>query len=361
MPTQEPAGIDAIQARLGALERMVPGLAPGRPRHRRGLRISDWFLPTGIAWRLALAPGAGLGPLLAFGPGRAAMALATRRRHGWRLGADALAIGGNYRLFYLGAGLTLKVHFPEPGGGDPVMREIEARHRARSTATIRLPEIVEAGQALGASYFAEPLIAGAERIDPARCGEELAEAMFGFYTANGMTVRPLAKAVETRDWCEDVGAALAAAGTAPAAAEAAVAGFGNILGEAAEENALWGLCHGDLALGNMLRAGGRIYLLDWEDAHDGPIYGDLAKLAVSVPGFQACFDARARVLSGTDAAIVAQKCLADAALLRKLWREDAAGADRPAKRRRFKAAAQRLIDRCAEYAPPAPGRYLPAG
>lgn len=353
MPTQGAPTLDAIQERVGALERAVLAPPPEPSRHRSGIRVSDWFLPTDLAWRLVLAPGAaraGLGPLLAFGRGRLARALATRRRHAWRLGADALAINKNYRLFYLGEELTVKAHFPAADGDDPIMREVAVRRAVTSTDAIRLPEMLHHGRSTGASYIAERLIPNAGKIDPEQGAERLAGALFGFYAANGMTVRPLAEAAASGLWREDVAEALSAAGLAPAAIGAVRQSMERLLEEAAARPVLWGLCHGDLSLGNMLRAGDRIYLLDWEEACEGPIYGDLAKLIAAVPGFEARFDALTRDLCGADAPIAAQKRLADVTLLRRLWRESRSGDARPAKQRRLAAAARRLVAGCAPEA-----------
>ena len=352
MPTQAEPTLEEIQERVGMLERALLEGAGGRPRHRTGIRVSDWFIPTGLAWRLGFGRGApdDFGPLLGLGRRRVAKALLTRRRHPWRLLADALTVNKNYRVFFLAERLTVKAHFPAAGGEDPIAREIRFRSEATGTPAIRLPEMLHHGTVAGASYLAERMISGASRVDPGHGAAALADALFDFYAANGLTTRPLEQAATPERWQDAAAEALPAAGIGPSGVAGARDGLARLFAEAAGRRVLWGLCHGDLSLGNMLRAGSGVYLLDWEEAHRGLIYGDLAKLSVTVPGFAAHFDARASELCGTDAALPVQKALADVALLHRLWRESSVERERPAKRRRLEAAAERVMAACAPEA-----------
>jgi hypothetical protein len=328
MPVREDRGLDEIQERLGGLEReLFPGSAE-TPRHRAGIRVSDWFLPTDLAWRIVVTPAASrgdLGFLPEFSRARMLKSLLLHRRHPWRLRADAVAINKNCRAFFLADKLTVKANFSGAEGNDPIPREIEARRAVRSTSRVSVPGILRHGTTAGGTYFVERMIAGGARVDPGFGENELAEALFEFYAANGMASKPLGEVASAEPWWADAAEALNGAGFALTEIEKVQESIASIFMNDVARPVLWGLCHGDLSFGNMLRAEGQIVLLDWEEAHQGLIYGDLCKLFAAAPALEARFDALSREFCGGDAAIAAQKLLAKVALAHKLFRESEKG------------------------------------
>jgi hypothetical protein len=354
MPEREDRGLDDIQERLRGLEReLFPGSAE-TPRHRAGIRVSDWFLPTDLAWRVVVTPAASrgdLGFLPAFSRGRVLKALLLRRRDPWRLRADAVAINKNCRVFFLAEKLTVKANFSGMARHDPILREIEAREAVRPTSRARIPEILRHGTTAEGTYFVERMIAGGARVDPGFGENDLAEALFEFYAANGMIAKPLGEVASAEPWQADAAEALNGAGFAVTEIEKVQESIGRIFGNDVARPVLWGLCHGDLSFGNMLRVEGQIFLLDWEEAHQGLIYGDLCKLFAAAPALEARFDALSREFCGGDCAIAAQKLLAKVALAHKLFRESEKG--RQAKKLgKLREVAQSLV---AETATPVGG------
>lgn len=245
------------------------------------------------AWRIARAVPT-LDPL------GLALALPFGERARARVAADVVVIKAGLRAFYPDRGLTLKTANPSlAGGSERLRREAAIRRRLRATEAIDAPALLDEGAVGATAYLVEALVEGAHRERRLADPEAFAGRLMAFYLANGAGLRPLAEALDPAAEWEGFRAGATGLGyRVPAGLDAVARDMIRAGGEGSA--ILWGLCHGDLAVENMIgRADGGTTLIDWEHAREDPIFADVAKLAIGNPAFRARFLAEARALGAT--------------------------------------------------------------
>ena len=191
--------------------------------------------------------------------------------------ADALFCKSHARAFYPADGWTVKFAGPH----DRIRNELAVRSSVLPTNDIIVPTIHQ-GCAGETPFIVEELIFGGTRITQADMTANFAGKLWAFYEHNGIAPIALSQIIDQADLAADLERALTYLG---APLDPVMAAW-----DVVRKSLSWdcpvpvGLCHGDLADSNMLKKDGKLVLLDWENAHRGLIFNDLAKLNAKFAG-----------------------------------------------------------------------------
>jgi hypothetical protein len=200
--------------------------------------------------------------------------------------ADAILLKANMRGFFFDSRLSIKVGNPgRRKYRERFAREIEARTALRPGKYADAPAIRKSGRADDCHFIAEELILGRPLSRLRAAAGPLAACIVDFQIANGLAPRRLGDLIDPHaEWriveryATDVGLAIDAdlhrrvhaVLNKPGLLDERIAGV---------------VCHGDLALSNILEEGGRFHLLDWEYAGLAPALTDVFRLATQVRGY----------------------------------------------------------------------------
>ena len=191
--------------------------------------------------------------------------------------ADALFCNSHARAFYPAEGWTVKFAGPH----DRIRNELAVRSSVLPTNDVIVPSIHQ-GCAGETPFIVEELIFGGTRITQADMTANFAGKLWAFYEHNGIAPIALSQIIDQTDVAADLERALTYLG---APLDPVMAAW-----DVVRKSLSWdcpvpvGLCHGDLADSNILKKDGKLVLLDWENAHRGLIFNDLAKLNAKFAG-----------------------------------------------------------------------------
>lgn len=207
----------------------------------------------------------------------AARSLLTTRAITTPLAADFIYLRSNVRLFYGPESLTLKCANPLANGSrDSISNEVSVRNQLRLAKGLKVPLMVATNTG-AESYILEQLLTDATPHEIAGDAGHFAASLMELYAANGLRPVSMSQAVDLTELLNSIARAAGLVGSNGASIVRQLQGvFSEI--KADEVQLPYGLCHGDLALTNLMRDGDTTYLIDWERAGEGFIARDLGKL-----------------------------------------------------------------------------------
>ena len=200
--------------------------------------------------------------------------------------ADAILLKANMRGFYLTRGLTIKVGNPgRRQYRERFVGEIKARSALRPGKYADAPAIRKSGCADDCHFIAEELILGRPLSRLRAAAGPLAACVVDFQLANGLAPRRLGDLIDPHaEWRIVERYATGVGLTIDAELQRHVHAVLNSPG-LLDERVATVVCHGDLALSNILEEGGRFHILDWEYAGPAPALTDVFRLATQVRGY----------------------------------------------------------------------------
>jgi hypothetical protein len=287
--------IDRSLHRLALIESDTQKLLHQRSVVRRATMVGRWYLPTAMVKRLILTRMAGgiatnsyddfILRVSSFPLPRLLGALNPLSHRLSSLGADAVFLKNNIRAFYFQNGVTLKSSNPVLSSTtDGIANEIEVRSKIKHGRTIRVPSILHTAVRADRIYFIEQLLIKGRMLDVARDCDRLAKGLFEFYLKNGMIQRSLADVVLPDDLL-----AIRRLFVSLGYDSSGLLRFIDRMfvdRDPTQVGVPFGLSHGDMAVGNLLVEDELIYIVDWERAREAPVFADMSKLFMQVPGFQ---------------------------------------------------------------------------
>lgn len=204
--------------------------------------------------------------------------------------ADCILFKTNLRAFYAPQCITIKI--ANPGRTNSELRiETEKTLRANlpGTTFISLPQLITVPKVLAKGVLVEELL-DAKRINVHHINSlELAELLLDFHEVNGISYRVLSTVADLSAtlkvfsvYCDAQGIRLK-----PATYQS----LNDLLSHLniGQQLVPCAICHGDLTVSNIMQMRHRFYIVDWEWAHEAPVFVDAVRLATQIPGFAADF------------------------------------------------------------------------
>ena len=200
--------------------------------------------------------------------------------------ADAILLKANMRGFFIDARLSIKVGNPgRRQYRERFAREIEARSDLRPGKYADVPAIRMTGSGDDCHFIAEELVLGRPLNRFRAAAGPLAACIVDFQLANGLMPRQLGDLFDPQAEWQIVERYATGVGLAiDAELRRRVHAILNSPG-LLDERVAGVMCHGDLALSNILEEEGRFRILDWEYARLTLALTDVFRLATQVRGY----------------------------------------------------------------------------